>query len=238
MPKPRTEEIDDLEPVVPLTTAISILLATAIGTATLALLFGQWLPGLTASIFGPQPQAFWDLSRSSAIAAYLLLWLSVVSGLLITNRMGRSWLSVQNLVDVHQFSSLLGLSFGLFHGLILLGDKYIGFTLWQVVTPFTSFNYQPFWVGLGQLAFYVALPVTFTFYIRKTITTSAWRAIHYGSFIVYAFISVHAMLAGSDTLALPILLMYAITNAVFLYLTLKRIIDSPTAPASQAKQSR
>ncbi len=229
--KSKTQGIDELEPVIPMSTAVAILLATAIITATIGLFFEQWLPGLSVSIFGPQPKVYWDLARSSAIAAYLLLWLAVVTGLLVTNRMGRGRFSVQNVVDLHQFSSLLGLLFGLFHGLILLGDKYIGFTLVQVIVPFTSLNYQPLWVGLGQLAFYIALPVTFSFYIRKTITTAAWRAIHYASFILYAFVTVHGLLAGSDTGALPILLMYAVTNAIVIYLTVLRIIGSPSAPS-------
>src|SRR5512136_344722 len=105
MLEPRTPEIDDLEPVVPLSTAVIVLVITGLVTATVALLFERSLPGLYASIFGPQPQAYWDLARSSGIVAYLLLWLSVVFGLLVTNRMGRNWLGVQNMIDLHQFTS-------------------------------------------------------------------------------------------------------------------------------------
>ena len=121
-----------------------------------------WLPAINQSLFGVQPKAYWDLARSSGIAAYLLMWLSVAFGLIITNRMARIWPGGPTAFDLHQFSSLLGMGFAVFHGLILLGDQYINFTLPQILIPFASVNYKTIWVGLGQLAFYALIPVTFT----------------------------------------------------------------------------
>jgi predicted ferric reductase len=238
MLKPQTKEFDDLEPVVPLPTALLILVITAVLTLGTLFFLEQWLPGIGASLFGPKPTVFWDLARSSAFAAYLLIWLSVVFGLLITNRLGRSWFSVQAMVDLHQFSSLLGLAFGLFHGLILLGDQYIGFTPLQVVIPFASSNYQPFWVGLGQLALYLTVVVSLSFYVRKAITPAVWRAIHYVSFILYAFITVHGLLAGSDTLALPVLLTYVVTSSTVFLLMINRLSSwqGTSAPAARASK--
>ncbi len=238
MMQPQTKEFEDLEPVVPLPMALLVLAITAVLTFGTLFLLGQWLPGIDASLFGPKPTVFWDLARSSAFASYLLIWLSVVFGLLITNRIGRSWFSVQTMVDLHQFSSLLGLAFGLFHGLILLGDQYIGFTPLQLIIPFASSNYQPIWVGLGQLAFYLAVVVSLSFYVRKAITPGVWRAVHYLSFMLYAFITVHGLLAGSDTLTLPVLLMYVITSSTVFLLTLNRLSTWPATPAQLAKGNK
>ena len=69
MLNPRTPEIDELEPVVPMSTAVIILVITGLVTAAVALFFERSLPALYASIFGPQPQASWDLARSSGIVA-------------------------------------------------------------------------------------------------------------------------------------------------------------------------
>jgi hypothetical protein len=54
-------------------------------------------------------------------------------------------------VDLHQFSGLLGLAFAIFHGAILLGDRYMGYTPLQLLLPFASLDYRPLAVGLGQV---------------------------------------------------------------------------------------
>lgn len=165
---------------------------------------------------------FWNVSRASGIIAYLLLWLSVVWGLLITNKMSQSFGALA-VVDLHEFVSLLGLAFALVHVAVLLGVRYIQYTPLQIVVPFTSWNYEPFWVGLGQIAFYLLIPVTFSFYVRRWIGYNAWRWIHYGSFITYSLVTVHSLLAGTDTKTLAMFLMYAATGAVVFFLTLYRV---------------
>ncbi len=221
--------IENVEPVIPLPTALIILASVFVGTIAAAIIVPSWLPGLTASILGPQPKVFWDLARSAGIAAYLLMWLSVVFGLVITNRMARLWLGGPSTVDLHQFTSLLGMGFALFHGLILLGDSYMNFNLLQIALPFTTFNYSPFWVGLGQIAFYLMLPVTFSFYLRRRLGPTMWRTIHYATFIIFAFITVHGMLAGTDAMAL--VGMYAMTTISVFFLTIYRVLSMATVKA-------
>ena len=225
-------EIESMEPSVPLGTALLIFFGVIVGTLLIVNLFDSWLPTLGQSFTGATPQAYWDLARSSGIVAYLLMWLSVAFGLLITNRMARAWPGGPTAFDVHQFSSLLGMAFAVFHGLILLGDQYIKYTLPQILIPFGSINYQPFWVGLGQLAFYALIPITFSFYMRKQISANVWRWIHYGSFISFAMITIHALLAGSDATNILVLGMYVITSASVVFLTMYRMLavaDSATA---------
>ena len=61
------------------------------------------------------------------------------------------------------FFLLEGLAFAIFHAVILLGDKYINFTLAQLFIPFSTADYRPFWVGIGQLGFYIWLIVALSF---------------------------------------------------------------------------
>ncbi len=217
-------ELDALQPVMPLREVLLMLLAVVVGALAALVALPTLLPGLSVSLAGPAPQAFWYLSRAAAIIAYLLMWLSIVFGLLISNKLSRVWPGGPLAVDLHQFTSLLGFAFALFHGLILLGDRYINYTPLQLLIPFGSINYQPFWVGLGQLAFYLTIPVAFSFYIRKRIGFNLWRSLHYASFIVYAFITVHALLAGSDTTTSTMLGFYALTGAAVSFLTINRIL--------------
>jgi hypothetical protein len=86
--------------------------------------------GLSGSLVWDAPKGYWYLSRASAWMAFALLWLSMALGLLITNRLARVWPGGPNAFDLHQHVSLLALAFSLFHALILLGDRYVGYSRW------------------------------------------------------------------------------------------------------------
>jgi predicted ferric reductase len=96
---------------------------------------------------------------------------------------------------LHQHASLLGLGFALFHGLILLGDRFANYSLLQIVAPFAVTGYRPLWVGIGQLGFYAMALVALSFNVRKSLGTRAWRTIHYSA-VVYALIA-HGVMSGS-----------------------------------------
>lgn len=227
-------DIENVDAVVPLPVALFILAAVTISMAFITFVLPSWLPGLAASLLGPDPKAFWYLSRSSAMVGDALLWVSVVLGLLITNRMARVWPGGPLAVDLHQFTSLLGFAFAFLHGIVLLGDRYIGFTPLQLLIPFASSNYAPVWVGLGQIAFYLLIPVTFSFYLRRRIGASVWRALHYATFIVYSFVTVHGMLAGTDTQSPLALMFYGVTGLSVAFLTVYRMLNLEPARTTRA----
>ncbi len=229
--KNKPEEFNALQPVWSLLSVITLLIAVAGGALVAVFALPTLAPGLVNSLFGPAPKAYWDLGRMSGIVAYLLMWLSVVFGLMLSSKVAPLWPGGPMAMDLHQFTSLLGLAFGVFHPLILLGDQYIHYSLLQVLIPFTSVNYQPFWVGLGQIAFYLAIPVTSSFYIRKSIGYGTWRAIHLASFVTFALITIHGLLAGSDTTNPTILILYAATGASVFFLTFYRMFTMTRATA-------
>ncbi|MBI5030234.1 MAG: ferric reductase-like transmembrane domain-containing protein [Chloroflexi bacterium] len=218
-----------LEPTVPLPIALLIFFSTGIITIAIVLM----LPLL----FGPGVNVAWDLTRTSGIVAYLVMWLSIVFGLLITNRLAQLWPGGPVALDLHQFTSLLGLAFSLFHAFILLGDHYVKYTLAQILIPFASSNYQPIWVGMGQLAFYLLIPVTFSFYMRRSLGAEAWRLVHAASFFAFAMITIHGLLAGSDSKNLMVLSMYAVTGASVVFLTIYRMMTMVVSPPAQENHS-
>src|SRR5512141_1494812 len=115
---------EEQEPATTLDTALWLMLGAAAGALMAAVVLPTWMPGLVSSLLGPEPKAYWYLSRASALVAYGLVWVSVALGLMVTNRLARIWPGGPAAADVHEFASLLGLAVGLFHALVLLGDKY------------------------------------------------------------------------------------------------------------------
>jgi predicted ferric reductase len=183
-----------------------------------------WLPDLAASLVGPSPKAYWYLSRASGFVAYLLIWLSVVLGLLITGKLSRLWPGGPTTVDLHQFSGLLGLAFVVFHALILLGDRYVGYTPLQLLLPFAGGDYRPLAVGLGQVAGYLGALVALSFYVRRHIGYRLWRLVHFGSFAVYALVTAHALAAGTDAGSPFVVALYGATALTTFFLTVFRIL--------------
>ena len=125
---------------------------------------------------------------------------------------------------MHKFTSLLALAFGLFHGLILLGDAYINYTLAQVLLPFASRSFRPVWVGLGQVALYLLALVGLSFYARPWIGRRAWRLIHFLSFAVFLLALAHGAASGTDTREAWVRSMYWVSGGSLLFLTIYRIL--------------
>jgi predicted ferric reductase len=201
-----------------------LFLAVIAGALAAVFVVPQWLPGLAGSLFGDAPKAYWYLSRASALVAYGLLWLSMLLGLSITNKLARLWPGGPVAFDLHEYASWLGLAFALFHALILMGDHYINYSLVQVFMPFASTGYKPVWVGLGQLGFYLMALVTLSFYVRKQIGAKTWRLIHYASFAMFLLALIHGLLSGTDTSVPAVVGMYWLTGGSFLFLLVYRIL--------------
>ncbi len=144
-------------------------------------------------------------------------------GLLISSKAARLWPGNPAAVDAHQFISLLGISFALFHGLILTGDRYINFSVLQVLIPFSNPAYRPLWVGIGQIGFYTMAIVGLSFYFRRALTPRVWRLIHYLSFGTFLFVLIHGVTSGTDSGQLWAAFLYMFTGGTVMLLTLYRI---------------
>lgn len=203
---------------------VMFLVAMTVGLLVAVLILPSWLPNMSFSLGGDAPKAYWYLSRATAFVSLSLLWISMALGIGITNKMARVWPGAAAAFAIHEYVSLLGLAFALFHALLLLGDKYINFTLSQVLMPFASVGYHPFWVGVGQIGFYIWALVAFSFYIRQGIGQKTWRLIHFLSFAMYAMGLVHGLFSGTDTSSAQMYYWYSGGSLLFLLFT--RIIGT------------
>jgi predicted ferric reductase len=178
---------------------ILFLFASVVGLLVAILLLPIFLPNMAYSLGGDSPKAYWYLSRATAFVSLSLLWVSMALGLGITTKMSRLWPGLPATFAIHEYVSLLGLAFAIFHALVILGDHYINFTLLQLLIPFSAVDYRPFWVGIGQIGFYVWAIVALSFYIRPAIGQKFWRFLHYASFGLYLLGILHGIFSGTDT---------------------------------------
>src|SRR5512146_1797067 len=123
-----------------------ILLAILTGLLAAILVLPVWLPNLATSLMGQSPKVYWYLSRATAFVSLTILWISMALGIGLTNKMARLWPGAPAAFAIHEYVSLLGMAFALFHALVLMGDHYINFTVAQIFMPFATTSYRPTWV--------------------------------------------------------------------------------------------
>jgi len=207
---------------------LMVMLAILIGVLTAILVLPAWLPNMTTSLTGTSPKIYWYLSRATAFVSLTILWISMALGLGLTNKLARLWPGAPAAFAMHEYVSLLGLAFALFHGLVLLGDHYMNFTVAQIFLPFATSGYRPTWVGIGQIGFYVWLIVALSFYVRSSIGQKTWRVLHYLSFAMYTMGLVHGLFSGTDSGAHWASWYYWISGGSLLFLLVYRIVNTIT----------
>jgi sulfoxide reductase heme-binding subunit YedZ len=181
-------------------------------------------------------QVMWYITRAAGLTAYVLLWLSTAWGLAVSSKILDLFLHRTFTYDFHQFISLLAIGFIVLHIAVLMADRYLPYTLAQILLPFLS-AYRPLWVGIGVIGFYLTLLVTVTFYLRSRIGVSTFRAIHGLSLIAYLAATVHGFFAGTDSPLLATELIYAGTFLVTVFLTSYWLIGVIQKRLKQASQN-
>jgi len=225
-----------------------LILFTAVGVAVLAAMFivPDWLTGVSFTWTGEKPRIYWYLGRSSAFVSFIWLWLSMLMGLMMTNRLARVWPGGPTAFGIHQFASILGLAFAIFHAFVLMGSRFLHYDVLDVLIPFHSDAYRPEYVALGQLALYGILILTISFYLHpKLISRKVWRAIHFASFATFTSAAIHGMQTGSDIDMAWVQGLYTVCVLSITMLSAYRVIQyfwrrfvPETPPQRTAKTSR
>jgi methionine sulfoxide reductase heme-binding subunit len=181
----------------------------------------------------------WHLIRSSGIFAYILLTVSMIWGLFLSNQLIKDWSPGPVSMTIHSTLSWLGVVLSLIHALLLMVDAYFTYTLADVFVPFTG-PYRPLWVGFGTLSFWIMLLVTISFVFKKWMGQKMWKRLHYLSYGVYLMSTLHGLFAGSDSGLLGFRVMIAIGVLTVVMLTGARIGKQSTEKPrdSQAKSSK
>lgn len=187
---------------------------------------GGFVIGIGATGLAPGTTSFWYLSRATGFVAYLLLWGSVTWGLLLSTGTGRTWMRPPQLLDAHQFLSAAGAGFACFHGLVLMGDRYVSFPLRAVILPFGG-SYEPLLVALGQIAAWLSLLLIASFHIRRHIGGRLWRRLHYASFVAFWLAFAHGLLLGTESATQWASFLYIATAAPVIFLSLQRVLSRP-----------
>ena len=179
----------------------------------------------------------WYAARVTGFLAYFAVAGSVVYGLLLSTKLLDAIAHRPVSFALHKDLALVGVGLSGLHGLLLLGDQTYAFSPAAIVVPFAS-PYASTAVGIGQVAFYLVVLVTGSFYIRRQIGQRAWRLIHYLTFLAFLGAAAHGIASGSDTGATWASWIYLGPVAVAIFFFAYRLVISIAAHRSPAGASR
>jgi len=208
--------------------AVLVSLAAALGLSLLGLFS---LAVISYTLPAASTKAYWFVSRSSGVIAYLLITASVLWGLVQSGALFRRRVPPLLALGLHNYLSWAGLALAALHALVLLGDTYTRFSLQQMSIPFLS-SYRPLPVSLGIVGFYLMLVLSVSFYLRRWIGQKSFRLLHYGSFGAFALVTLHGVLAGTDSG--PLWPLYALSLILVLGLTALRVVGTRRKIAARA----
>lgn len=208
----------------------SFLLSLLVGLVTGAVVLGagQFLPDASALVkigsnLGLSEKSAWYFTRSAGTVAYLLLALSTVWGLLLSSKIIKETVPAVLSLAMHNVLAWAALGMTALHIGVLLFDSYYSYTLADLFIPFVG-PYRPEWVGLGIIGFYLMFLTTLSFYWRKQLGQKRWRRLHYLTFAAFALVTVHGVMAGTDSGSPRMLAVFWGSGLVVLFLTFYRIL--------------
>ena len=189
------------------------------------------------STLGITEKTAWYFSRSSGTVAYLLLAGSTIWGLLLSTKLIKDHVPAALSLGMHNVLSWLAILLTGLHALVLLADGYYTYTVANLLVPFTG-PYQPGWVGLGIISFYLMVLTSGSFYLRRRIGQKMWRRLHYLTFAAYLLATIHGVQAGTDSGNLGMQLIYWGSGLIVLFLTNYRIVTARSAGTRQRSSQR
>lgn len=143
-------------------------------------------------------QLWWFATRSTGVAALVLLTASMVLGILTSSRFARPNLPRFVTMGLHRNVSLLVLVFLSLHIVTSVADSYAPLKWLDAVVPFAG-SYRPFWLGLGAMSFDLLIALTVTSMLRGRVGYRTWRWVHWASYACWPTAVLHGLGTGTDT---------------------------------------
>ena len=172
----------------------------------------------------------WFVIRGSGLAAYAMLGIATVWGLLLSTKVLGRAVKAKGMSWFHESIGLASLVATGVHMVGLTLDEYVEFGAAELFVPGAS-TWRPFAVALGVMGFYGVALVGLSFYFKQWIGQSAWRAIHFTSFGTFAAVTAHGVLAGTDTANPVVTAMYIGFSVAVVLLLVIRIVTAIAPPA-------
>jgi sulfoxide reductase heme-binding subunit YedZ len=178
----------------------------------------------------------WFVTRAAAVSAYILLTCTAALGLLrATFRASgsRATGAIRLLDDLHPYVALLAAAFTALHLVSLLFDPVVTFSLTNLLLPLDE-PYAPFATALGVFSLYTLAIVWISSWLRRSLPYAFWRRLHFFSFVAFALVTLHGILAGTDSSEPWMRLVYLGSAGLICLLVFARLLGGSQTAAPAA----
>lgn len=176
-------------------------------------------------------QIWWYAARSAGMVSWLALCLSVVLGLMMSTKAMKQTVSRPWMLGTHRALSGFSVIFIIVHVAALVFDSYTHFDLVSVLVPFAS-SWHPLAVAWGVVGFWIMLAVELTSLARKHFPNILWKRVHFASFMLFVFATIHGLASGTDTKSMVAILIATFITVPITTLSIIRLnkwINEPMA---------
>lgn len=180
-------------------------------------------PGAQPSVNSADP-ALWYITRGAALAAYVVLAAVSMLGIGISTQSFDSVTRRSYILDIHQVLTLTLAALITLHLVTLAIDPFLSFGIAHLFWPYSEL-YRPIPVALGVLGFYCLLVVAGSSWIKRMLPYRFWRMTHYVSFVAFVLVSLHGILAGTDTTTPWMIIVYVTGSVMVFAMVLWRIVQ-------------
>jgi predicted ferric reductase len=209
-----------------------------VGTLGILVATADQTTGAIARWLGAEVERLpWYAMRILGLFAYGALAGSVIYGLLLSTHVLDPIAHRTNSFTLHQDLSSIGLGLATLHAALLLIDRSVPFTAFEILVPFAA-PYRPLWVGLGQIGLFLAGIVVISFHVRRRIGQRNWRRLHYVTFGVFLAATAHGLVIGTDSRTPWVFWGYIVCAASVAFLMTYRIVVAVVARRQSAARPR
>lgn len=143
--------------------------------------------------------ALWYASRATGLVSLLMFTAVMVLGAANGARLSTPRWPRFAVASLHRNLSLLTVVFLAIHIATAIIDPYAGIQWITVVVPFVS-HYEPFWLGLGTVAFDLFVALVISSLARPRINPRLWRLIHWAAYACWPIAIIHGFgIGGADS---------------------------------------
>ena len=162
--------------------------------------------------------ALWYASRSTGVVSLVMLTGVVVLGVAVQRQGRLPGLPKFAVVGLHRSISLLSVVFLAIHIVTAIADSYVNIRIVDALLPFLS-SYEPFWLGLGTVAFDLMVALIVTSLLRARLGRRIWRWVHWLAYAAWPVAVAHSFGSSTDMqsgwlLGLGVVCVLAVLGAV------------------------
>ena len=136
------------------------------------------------------------ISAATGVISMVLLTAVAVLGILVNRRVRLPGLPRFAGLSLHRFVSLLALGFLAVHILTAIIAPFARIRLAAAMIPFVAAS-DPFWLGLGAVAFDLMLALVVTSLLRRHVGRRTWRALHWLAYACWPAAMAHSIGTGN-----------------------------------------